>query len=143
VNRRHPSAGTAAPLALLIVLLAGCGGSIPTPDLFVVQRSGSVAGARLTLLVNDGGYVRCNGAGLRPLSDPLLIDARAIKEGLEAPAGRHESLPAQPGSVLSYSLRDENGTVRFSDNSRGQPSVFHELTLFVLRIAKDICRLAL
>ena len=49
-------AGVAAGL-----LLAGCGG-VRAADLFLLQRSGNVAGAKLTLLVNEEGGVRCNGA---------------------------------------------------------------------------------
>jgi hypothetical protein len=43
--------------------------------------------------------------------------------------------------VLSYSLRDANGSVRFSDNSARQPEVLHELALFILRSAQEVCQL--
>jgi hypothetical protein len=43
--------------------------------------------------------------------------------------------------VLSYYLRDENGSVRFSDDSSGQPAVFRRLALFVLQTAQQICHL--
>ena len=38
-------------------------------------------------------------------------------------------------------MRDRSGTVRFSDNSSGQPEVLHELALFVLQIAQQVCHL--
>ncbi len=41
--------------ALAAALLAGCGA--PSPDLFVVERSGGIPGARLTMVVDDGGIV--------------------------------------------------------------------------------------
>ncbi|HEU4703782.1 MAG TPA: hypothetical protein VFS37_14980, partial [Conexibacter sp.] len=47
------------------IVLAGCGAA--TPDVFLLTRSGSIPGARLTLLVNDGGTVRCNGGEPRQL----------------------------------------------------------------------------
>jgi hypothetical protein len=124
------------------LLLSSCGG-INAPDLFLVQRGGTVPGARLTLLVNDEGGVRCNAGPERKLSDAQLIEARAIQEDLRGPAGDHLALPPGPGSVLSYRVRDENGSVSFSDNSRGQPSVLHRLALFVLQAAQRVCGLPL
>jgi hypothetical protein len=132
-------AATAAILAA--TLTAGCGG-IKAPDLFIVERSGNVAGAQLTLLVNEEGGVRCNGGPTRKLSDSRLVEARAIKEDLHDPASKHISLPARAGSVLSYYVRDENGTVRFSDDSTGQPAVLRRLALFVLQTAQQVCHLA-
>lgn len=127
-------------------ILAGCGGGIAAPDLFIVQRAGSGPGARLTVLVNEEGGVQCytqpthRGPTLK-LSDPLLVQARAIQEELKEPAEAHLSLPARPGSVLSYYLRDENGNVRFADDSTGQPKVFRNLALFVLQVAQQVCHL--
>jgi hypothetical protein len=69
------------------------------------------------------------------------VQARAIQEELKEPAEAHLSLPARPGSVLSYYLRDENGNVRFADDSTGQPKVFRNLALFVLQVAQQVCHL--
>jgi hypothetical protein len=121
--------------------LAGCGG-ITAPDLFIVHRTGSGPGARLTLLVNEEGGVRCNGGRKLKLSDSQLVQAREIQEDLREPAAKHISLAPGPKSVLSYYVRDENGSVRFSDNSSGQPAVFRQLTLFVLQTAQQVCHLA-
>jgi len=123
-------------------LAAGCG-EIRAADLFLVQRSGDVAGARLTLLVNEEGGVRCNGNRTGRLSDARLIEARAITDDLRGPASEHLSLPARPGAVLSYDVRSEKGSVRFADNSAGQPAVLHRLALFVLRTAQQTCHLAI
>jgi len=120
--------------------LAACGG-VKAADLFIVQRSGSVAGAQLTLLVNEEGGVHCNGGRTLELSDPQLVEARGIQEELSGPASRHLSLPPRAGSVLSYYLRDENGSVRFSDDSPGQPAVLHKLALFVVQTAQRVCHL--
>ncbi len=65
-----------------------------SPDLFIVYRSGSVPGAKLTMLVNEEGVVHCNGGAAHHLSDPQIIEARTIQEDLEEPASEHESLPA-------------------------------------------------
>jgi hypothetical protein len=120
--------------------LGACGG-IQAPDLFIIQRTGSVPGARLTLLVNEEGGVRCNGGTMLKLSDPALIEARSIQEEISGLASKHLSLPAVPGSVLSYYLRDENGTVSFSDKSPGQSAVLRRLALFVLQTAQRVCHL--
>jgi hypothetical protein len=135
----------AAASVLVLSSLSACGG-VTAPDLFIVQRSGSGPHARLTLLVNEEGRVHCNGAGARngrklKLSDSALVQARAIQEDLKEPASEHLSLSPGPESVLSYSVRDENGSVRFSDNSRAQPKVLHELALFVLQTAQRVCGL--
>jgi hypothetical protein len=120
--------------------LAGCGG-IASPDLFVVQRSGAVRGAPLTMLVNEEGGVNCNGGRTLKLSDPQLIQARTIQEELVVPAEKHISLAARPGSVLQYYVRDENGAVRFADNSAGQPAVLRKLGPFMLEVAQKVCHL--
>ncbi len=130
-------------LAVLAVgaLVASCGG-VTAPDLFLVERSGSGPQARLTLLVNEEGGVSCNGrAAAQKLSDPQILKAREIQEELEKPSSAHLSLPPRAGSVLSYYVRDEKGTVRFSDNSANQPAVLHKLQLFVLQSSQEVCRL--
>lgn len=130
--------GAVAVVLLAAALLAGCGG-ITSPDLFIVYRSGKVPGAQLTLIVNDGGVVHCDNGPPLPISDPQLIQARAIQEELKETAAKHLVLPARAGSVLSYYLRDEDGTVRFADNSAGQTAVMRRLTLLVLQLAQGVC----
>ncbi|HTB71095.1 MAG TPA: hypothetical protein VK707_08950 [Solirubrobacteraceae bacterium] len=144
---RPPALAPAPALAALLcsALLAACGG-IKAPDLFVVQRSGGGPHAKLTLLVNEEGGVHCNGSArvdghALKLSDPQLVQARAIQEALQEPSANHISLAPSPKSVLSYYVRDENGSVRFSDDSAGQPKVFRQLALFVLRAAQQVCGL--
>ena len=123
------------------LLGGGCGGVV-SPDLFIVYRSGSAPAAKLTMLVSEEGVVHCDNGPPHHLSDPQIIEARTIQEGLEGAASQHESLPAQPGSVLSYHVRDANGDVRFSDNSAHQPSATRKLAAFVLTVAQDVCGLS-
>jgi hypothetical protein len=143
VARRRAVVFVGATLAAGV--LGGCGG-IKAPDLFLVQRSGSAASANLTLLVNEEGGVRCNRVARRngralKLSDPQLVQARAIQEELQEPAARHTALAPGAKAVLRYYVRDENGTVRFADDSAGQPKVFRQLALFVLQTAQSVCGL--
>jgi hypothetical protein len=133
-------------LGCVLAGVTGCGG-IVSPDLFVVYRTGSVPGATLTLLVNEEGVVHCYSDPTHPgvehhLSDPQIIEARTIQEDLKVPASHHESLPAARGSVLTYEIRDQDGTVRFSDNSPRQPAVTRKLALFVLSVAEGVCGLS-
>jgi hypothetical protein len=122
-------------------LIAGCGGGVIAPDLFIVERTGSVPGAKLTLLINEEGGLHCNGGPELKLSEPQIIQARAIQEELKTPASEHTSLPARPGSVFGYHLRDESGSVTFADNATAQPKVFRNLALFVLQVAQQNCHL--
>jgi hypothetical protein len=138
-----PGGALALSGALVGMFLAGCGGGVTAPDLFIVYRTGSTPQARLTLLVNEEGGVTCNGrAAAQKLSDPQIVKAREIQEDLAKPSSSHLSLPPRPGSVLRYFVRDEGGYVRFSDNSAGQPDVFRKMQLFVLQASQEICGLA-
>jgi hypothetical protein len=122
-------------------LAAGCG--VTAPDLFIVTRTGSGPHAHLALLVNEEGGVTCNGhLAAQKLEDPQIIKAREIQEELEKPSASHLSLPPRAGSVLSYDVRDEKGTVRFSDNSADEPAVLRKLQLFVLQSSQEVCHLA-
>jgi hypothetical protein len=131
----------AAALVVLAatLLLGACGGGIKAADLFIVYRSGASAHARLSLLVNEEGGVSCNGGPTLKLSDHGLVIAKATQEELQEQASEHLSLPPRPGSVFHYYLRDENGTVRFSDNSANQPGVLRQLQLFILETAQKVC----
>jgi hypothetical protein len=124
---------------LLVGAAAGCGESVELPDLFVVQRSG--AGPKLTVVVNEGGAVRCDGGPTRQLSDAQIVQARGLQEELQSPSAKHLALPPRSGSVFSYFVRDSEGTVRFSDNSAGQTSVLRQLAYFVLEVEQKVCHL--
>ena len=142
------SAGAVLAAGLAAAALAACG--TPSADLFVVERSGAIPGARLELRVTDGGQVACNGSELRDITSDQLIDAREIVRDLDGgdededvgPADRNLRLATGPGSVLSYRVRAEQGTVRWSDTSAGQPAVLRRLAAYTRTIAKSACRLA-
>lgn len=123
------------------IAFSGCGG-VKASDLFIVYRSGATPQAKLTLLVDEEGGVTCNGhAGASKLEDAQIVKAREIQEELEKPSSSHLLLAPRAGSVFSYYVRDESGSVHFSDNSAAQPAVFHKLQLFVLQSAQQICGL--
>jgi hypothetical protein len=120
--------------------LASCGESVELPDLFVVTRTGG--GERLTVRINEGGAVHCDGGAAHQLSDSQLIQARGVTEELQTPSAKHLSLVPRPGSVFRYVVRDAEGTVRFADNSAHQPSALHHLQYLVLEVAQRVCELA-
>ena len=127
-----------AALLLATLTLAGCGS--PAADLFLVNRSGADRNANLTLLVSDDGTVTCNGRKHEIPNDKLL-DARKLTRALSPQAELHLVLPPRPGTVLSYKVRMEAGTVAFSDTSRPLPSEFAELEVFTKSISEDVCGL--
>jgi hypothetical protein len=122
--------------ALLTVVLAGCGTA--SPDLFEVRRSGEDRAANVTLVVNDGGRVTCNGKE-HALDADRLLRARELSRELAEPAELGIELPPGPGAVLSYRVRLEAGTVSFSDTSRGNPPVFLQLAGFTQDVAERVC----
>jgi hypothetical protein len=133
------SIGGAAPAIAAAAAIAACGQ--PGADLFVVQRSGEGPGAALTLRVADDGFVRCNGGARRRMSDEQLLLAREIQRELDGDAQQRVSRPPGPGSVLSYSVKLEHGTVRFSDTSPGISSEERKAAAFTRELATRVCGL--
>ena len=130
-----------AAIATLVALLAGgCGAQ--SPDVFLLTRSGSLPGARLTLLVNDGGTVRCNGGAPRALPGPQLLAARSIAENLSDDAKRDLTLPAPRGSLLRFRVRTQDGTVTFSDVDAARRRELGPVVEFARTVAQDVCGLA-
>ncbi len=136
------SARLAAPAlaAALTLAIAGCGAK--PADIFIVERTNASTHSLLTLLVNEEGGVHCNGGKEVKLGDRELVQARGIQEDLKEPASSNTVLPPQPGSVYAYSLRDEAGSLRFSDNSAKQTPAMHQLQLFVLQTAQQLCKIS-
>jgi hypothetical protein len=125
-----------AAAALAVLLLTGCGTA--SPDLFEVRRSGDDRAANVTLVVNDGGQVTCNGEQ-HPLDAERLLTARELSRELEEPAELGIELPPGPGAVLSYRVRLEAGTVSFSDTSPGNPRAFLRVAAFTKDVAERVC----
>jgi hypothetical protein len=141
--------GLAAAAAAGVILLAtGCSGPAPA-DLFLVQRTGSIPGARLTLRITDDGGAYCNRGPRREITSAQLIEARALRRALDGEkdadvglAERHLNLP--PGSVttLHYRVRSEKGVVAFYDTSPRQPAAFYQLAKLTRDVARGACHLA-
>ena len=117
----------------------GCGGE--SADLFAVDRTGDVPGAKLRVVVNDAGPVRCNDGEERRLPGDLLLDAREIARDLAEPAENALRLEPRPQSVMRYEVHTPEGRIVFADNSAGRPPVLDQLAFLVRRIAQEVCGL--
>ncbi|HEX2085503.1 MAG TPA: hypothetical protein VHF89_07465 [Solirubrobacteraceae bacterium] len=134
------TARRAAPLAAVAALvLAACG--TPSADLFVVDRTGSLPDATLTLRVGDGGTVRCDGGEEVEIPSEDLLDARRLAEDLKPLLDRGPRLPPRAGSLLQYRVTGEEGEATFADNSRGLPEPFARLIRFTRKLATERCGL--
>jgi hypothetical protein len=132
-------AAAAAALAAAVVL-TGCGFDVESPDLFQVTRTGQ--GERLSLLVNDGGTISCNGGKPKSLPDPLLLQARDLATNLNSDAKAKLRLAATPHSVFSYTVKVANGTFTFPDTAADSRKELSQLELFVVQAAADPCGLS-
>lgn len=124
---------------LLAAAAAGCG--TPSPDLFVVERDGSVPGAKLELLVSDQ-TARCNQGPVRNLTSRQILEARDIRDDLiDVQEGVVETPGRQPPSqVFTFAVTTERGTLRYPDTAQ-RPQIFPRLSRFTRRVAIDTCGL--
>lgn len=128
----------AVGVALAGLALAACG--TPSPDLFVVQRTGTVPGARFYLLVSDTS-VRCNHGRAIPLTSAQTLEARDILRNLLDLQKHSVTVPPSPPSQLyRFEIRDEAGILRFADTTQ-RPVVLPRTVLFVRRVAIGTCKL--
>jgi hypothetical protein len=136
---RRVAAGWAlAAAAAMVLATTGCG--TPSPDLFVVNRSGTVPGAKLTLRVVDDGTVRCDGVK-RDAGSARLITARELQRDLEPIAKRGLTLATTEQSVLRYRVRLEPGVISFPDTATLRRPVLARLVVYVRDVAKNVCGL--
>jgi hypothetical protein len=129
-----------AAVALLLALaLAGCGSE--ARDLFLVDRTGAVPGARLSLRITDDGRASCNDRPLVDITSAQLVQARAAERDLEKPTKAHLRLAPGPQPVLSYRVRTEDGVAAWSDDSPRQPPVFFVVAKLTRDVARGPCHL--
>lgn len=118
--------------------LAGCL-SINSPDLFLLTRTG--VGDKLTLLINDGGTIRCNDRAPRPLAEPLLLRARDLANSLATDAKQHLTIAPTADSVAHYTVRLQDGTISFPDTAGAKRSELAQVELFTVQAARQACGL--
>lgn len=121
----------------LALALCGCGLQVQSADLFLLTRVGE--GKRLTMLVGDGGTIRCNDQKTKPLSDALLITARDLADNLDNDAQTNLRIAAGPHSVYRYTIRLQNGTISFPDTAAAKHHELSQAELFTLQAAARAC----
>jgi hypothetical protein len=126
--------------ALAALALAGAGCGTPSPDLFVVNRSGTIPGAKLTLRVVDDGTVRCNGKE-HDAGSKRLITARELQRELAPIAKRGLAVATTEQSVLRYRVRLEDGAISFPDTATARRPELARLVVYVRDVAKNVCGL--
>ena len=129
-----------AAAVLMALAVGGCGSE--ARDLFVVDRTGAIPGARLSLRITDDGRASCNDRPLVDITSAELVQARAAERDLEDPAKAHLRLPPGPQPVLSYRVRTEDGAAAWSDDSRRQPPVLFVVAKLTRDVARGACHLA-
>jgi hypothetical protein len=137
---RRPAGAALAGAALAVavaVLVAGCF-DVQSADLFLLTRTGQ--GGKLTLLVNDGGTIRCDGAKAKPISNHALITARDLSENLVTDAQDHLTIPRVAGSVYYFTIKLQQGTVSFPDRAAATRNVLAQAELFAAQAAQQECR---
>jgi hypothetical protein len=139
VGHNWPQRATFAAVGTLTSFaVVACG--TPSPDLFVVERDGTVPGAKLELLVSDQ-TARCNRGPVKNLSSGQTIEARDIKRDLLLVQGGDVAIPAAPpAQIFTFAVQTEEGTLRYPDTQQ-RPAVLPRLSRFVRRVAIDTCGL--
>jgi hypothetical protein len=139
MNPRSSRLAAAAVLACLAAAVNGCL-SVQAGDLFLLTRAG--AGRQLSLLVSDGGTVRCDGGAAEPLPDNLLLRARDLANSLDNDAKNHLRLPPAANTVSTYTVRLKDGTISFPDTAARTHSELGQLELLSVQIAQGPCGLS-
>ncbi len=123
----------------MALALSSCG--TPSPDLFVVDRGGTVPGAKLNLLVSDQ-TARCNNGPAERLDSDQILEARDLKRELLLVQTDEQAIPRYPpAQIFTFSVQTEEGRLSFPDTQQ-RPQVLPRLARFVRRVAKDTCGLA-
>jgi hypothetical protein len=130
----------AAVVLVLAALVTGCGFEVEEPDLFLVTRTGA-HGQKLSLLVNDGGTIRCDGGKPKNLPDPQLLQARDLATSLNTDISAKLRFPTTARSVYSYTVKVQNGTMSFPDTAGLSHKELSQLELFVVQAAANPCGL--
>lgn len=130
----------ATALLVLAVCVAGCGFEVQSPDLFALTRTG--IGKPLSMVVNYGGTIRCDGGATKSLPDPLLLQARDLANSLDNDAKAGLRIPRGANSVTSYTIRLQDGTITFPDTAGATHPELAQAEQFALQAASGPCGLS-
>jgi hypothetical protein len=136
---RRLGAAWRAAVAAAALALTGCL-DVRSADLFLLTRTGQ--GSKVTLLVSDGGTIRCNGAKSRPISNSALIAARDLADNLSSDAQEGLTIPKGSGSVYYFTIKLQQGTVSFPDRAAAGRKALAQAELFATQTAQRECGLS-
>ena len=105
----------------------------------MITRTGQ--GTRLTVLINDGGTVSCDGRKPKPISDPMLITARDLSDNLASDGQRNLHIPSGPGTIFTYRIKLQQGTVVFGDRDTAHHPILAQAEIFTAQVAQQACNL--
>jgi hypothetical protein len=119
-------------------LAAGCGGT--AGDLMSITVEGGFAGGRRTVVVSGDGRGSCDRGPLKPLPSGRVIAAREIEHDVTSLAQRAASYPSGGADVRQYTLKTNDGVVRWSEGTPGLPKPLPEAQLLALQLTRELCR---
>ncbi len=122
--------------ALLCALVAGCGGG--SGDLLAIDVTGGPGGTQRLVIASDG-RARCNGSELAAIASERLIDARELERDVYDLAKDGENFESGARGIRSYSLRTDDGSVRWREGARGLPRVLSRAQLLALQLGRELC----
>jgi len=122
--------------AISVFLLAACGGG--SGDLLAIEVTGAPGGGQRITVASDG-RARCNGPDLKQISSEQVIDAREIEREVYGLARDGESFEADARGSRRYSLRTDDGSVRWAEGASGLPKVLARTQLFALQLGRRLC----
>jgi hypothetical protein len=129
----------AAAIGVLCGLaLAACGFDVKAPDDFLMTRTGQ--GAQVTLLVNDGGTIRCDGGRARTITSAMLINARDLVQNLTDDAKAGLRIPQARDSVYRYTISMQAGTFAFPDTAAVRHHELAGVEQFALQALAGPCK---
>ena len=135
---RSTRAASLASALAAATALAGCGFGVQSPDDFLLTRIGQ--GPKLTLLVNDGGTIRCDGGKSRTISNAMLISARDLVDNLDKDAKATLRISPAANSVYTYTIRMQDGTISFPDTAAIKRTELAGAEQFTLNALAGPCR---
>lgn len=126
--------------AAVAVALSGCGLSVNLGDVFQIVRTGP--SGRLSVVVNQSGFLSCDGAKQKAISNAMLITARDLGVDLGNDATRSLTIRRRPGTVDYFTIRMQQGTISFPDTAARTHPVLARAELFLLQSAQQVCGLS-
>jgi hypothetical protein len=128
---------SAVSVAVCGLAASACGLNVTSPDLFLLTRSGQ--GGTVTLRVSDDGTLHCNGGPKKTLPDKVLLQARDLANALDKDAKAGLDIARTPDSVYSYTIKLQDGTIRFPDTAAATHHELSQVELFAVQTIQGPC----